>query len=267
MGRGLVSSTLPLILHIPHASSYIPTDVFEQFVVSEQALKTEIKLMTDHFTDWLVEPLNVTTPQKLIAPVSRLVVDMERFSDDSQETMSAVGMGAIYKKGSQRQSIRRNLSEVERQHLIETYYDVHHQNLTKQTQYMLEQHRVAIIVDVHSYPKSVLPYELDHTQMRPQICIGTSDYHTPSLLAAGLIEQFEEAGFQTNLNTPFAGTLIPSKYWQQDKRVIGFMIEVRRDIYMDEANVSLMDTSNTTRNKICRAISAALHQFLAQKSV
>jgi N-formylglutamate amidohydrolase len=262
-----MSSNLPLVLHIPHASTNIPSDVLGQFIVSKQALNKEIKLMTDHFTDWLVEPLNVPTAQQVIAPASRLVVDMERFSDDSQETMSTVGMGAIYKKGSQRQTIRRNLSEVERQHLIETYYDVHHQYLTKQTQYMLEQHGVAIIIDVHSYPKSALPYERDHTQMRPQICIGTCDYHTPKLLAAGLIEQFEDAGFETNLNTPFAGTLIPGKYWQQDKRVIGFMIEVRRDMYMDEANVSLMDTSNTTRNRICRAISAALHQFLAQQPV
>jgi N-formylglutamate amidohydrolase len=237
--------------------------VVGQFIVSKQALNKEIKLMTDHFTDWLVEPLSVPTAQKVIAPVSRLVVDMERFSDDSQETMSAVGMGAVYKKGSQRQTIRRKLTEVERQNLIETYYNVHHQNLTKQTQHMLEQHGIAIIVDVHSYPRSALLYELDHTQMRPQICIGTCDYHTPKLLAAGLIEQFEGEGFETKVNTPFAGTLIPRKYWQQDKRVIGFMVEVRRDTYMDEANVSLMGTGNITRNSICSAISNALHRFLA----
>ena len=52
--------------------------------------------MTDHFTDWLMAPLHLPVAQMTISPVSRLVLDMERFADDKQEVMSKVGMGVIY---------------------------------------------------------------------------------------------------------------------------------------------------------------------------
>ena len=39
-------------------------------------------------------------------PVGRLVVDPERFSDDSLELMSQVGMGITYTRGSLRQPLR-----------------------------------------------------------------------------------------------------------------------------------------------------------------
>lgn len=254
-------TSYPLILHIPHASDHIPNELYEQFIVSKSELKTEIDLMTDHFTDWLIKPLNAPTTRQIIAPVSRLVVDMERFSDDSQEVMSKVGMGVVYQKGSHRQVIRRQLSSKERKSLIEKYYKPHHDRLEKLTEQMLEQFCNAIIVDVHSYPSITLPYELDATQTRPEICIGTCDFDTPELLAVCLVESFNNKGFVTSLNSPFSGTLIPSKYWQNDSRVIGFMIEVRRDIYMNETRPALIDVSEKIRARICTAILEALEQY------
>jgi N-formylglutamate amidohydrolase len=36
------------------------------------------------------------------------------------------------------------------------------------------------------------------------------------------------------VNRPFAGALVPNAYYGQDQRVQSVMIEVRRDLYMDE---------------------------------
>jgi len=41
-------------------------------------------------------------------------------------------------------------------------------------------------------------------------------------------------GFSVAVNRPYAGTLVPSRYYQKNKRVLGVMIEVNRRLYMDE---------------------------------
>ncbi|MFQ3251632.1 MAG: N-formylglutamate deformylase [Glaciecola sp.] len=254
---------LPILLHVPHASKHIPTSLREQFTISDKELELEINKLTDHFTDWLIAPLSVPAENQVVSPISRLVVDMERFADDSLESMSQIGMGVIYEKGSQLQNIRRQLTKPEKASLISNYYNRHHQILTTQTASMLQRYQQAIIIDVHSYPKTTLPYERDPQQPRPEICIGTCDYHTPIELESALVNSFRSEGFEVGLNTPFAGTLIPTEFWQKDQRVFGFMIEVRRDVYMNETSFTLLDNGDVVRNKICNAIKTALKAFLS----
>jgi hypothetical protein len=54
--------------------------------------------------------------------VSWLVVDSKRFSVDSQEPMSKVGMSVTYTKGSLRQPLRNQLTQSKRQELLERFY-------------------------------------------------------------------------------------------------------------------------------------------------
>ena len=37
-----------------------------------------------------------------------------------------------------------------------------------------------------------------------------------------------------DLNRPFAGSLVPMRYYQTNRNVWSIMVEVRRDLYMDE---------------------------------
>jgi len=41
-------------------------------------------------------------------------------------------------------------------------------------------------------------------------------------------------GFSAEVNRPFAGTLVPSEYYERDARVWSVMIEINRSLYMDE---------------------------------
>ena len=109
---------IPVILHIPHASTKIPPAIAGQFILTPSELKHEINRLTDHATDRIfAEAFPAAVP--VVFPVSRLVVDPERFPDDSQEEMASVGMGIVYTHGSQRQPIRRSLTQAERLSLIE----------------------------------------------------------------------------------------------------------------------------------------------------
>lgn len=254
-----------ILLHIPHSSKDIPDEFRSQFLLSDEEINHENNLMTDHFTDWLLAPLGIPIKNQIISPVSRLIVDMERFNDDSLEVMANIGMGVVYKKGSQLQTIRRELSGMERRALIKQYYNPHHQKLEALTESTLQTYGQTIIIDVHSYPKVALPYEQDNFRQRPEICIGTCEYHTPKKLEACLVDSFISAGFEVDLNTPFAGTLIPSKYWNKEKRVLGFMLEVRRDVYMDENSFTLAKHSDDARNKICQTVEQALSTFYSME--
>ena len=40
--------------------------------------------------------------------------------------------------------------------------------------------------------------------------------------------------FSVDINNPFSGSIVPNSYYNLEKRVISIMIEVRRDLYIDE---------------------------------
>ena len=81
-----------MILHIPHSSKVIPKGFLKYFLLSRTELTRELLNMTDHYTDELFQRPS-GEDQVLVFPVSRLLVDPERFVDDSDEPMSKKGMG------------------------------------------------------------------------------------------------------------------------------------------------------------------------------
>ena len=212
-----------MIIHIPHASTLIPNEHRAEFVQAK--LKHEIAVMTDWYCDELFA-LDVPT---LVFPVSRLVCDPERFREDSEEMMSAVGMGAIYTRGSDGTPLR-TVTSTEREMILRKYYDSHHEALERMVQMELERNGHALILDGHSFHMTPLPYET--STERPDFCIGTDDYHTPQSLAEALITFFRSRGFSVLENAPFAGSLVPLRFWQNDPRVYSVMIEVNRGLYL-----------------------------------
>ena len=85
----------PIVLHLPHAATFIPEDLRQDFLLSDQELQEELNRTTDHATDLIFQQA-FPEANAIVFPVSRLVVDPERFSDDSQELMSQVGMGYLH---------------------------------------------------------------------------------------------------------------------------------------------------------------------------
>ena len=49
-----------------------------------------------------------------------------------------------------------------------------------------------------------------------------------------LTNKFRDFDFSVDINTPFSGSIVPNSYYNLEKRVISIMIEVRRDLYIDE---------------------------------
>jgi N-formylglutamate deformylase len=213
-----------IILHIPHASTVLPSKV--EFLLGQEELAYEVNAMTDHHTDRLFD---LPGAHRCVFPVSRLVVDPERFIEDEMES---VGMGVVYMRTAEGDALR-DISDMDRSALIETYYHPHHNKLTCMVDSCLEQHDQCLIVDCHSFPARPLHYESDKN--RPDICIGTDTYHTSTELRDCLLKTFEALGYVVAINSPFSGTIVPLKHYHKDQRVKSVMIEVNRSLYASQS--------------------------------
>jgi N-formylglutamate deformylase len=223
-----------LVLHVPHDSTEVPGSVREQFLLSDDQLMAEIELMTDH---WTVSLFESPGSQSCVvrASVSRLVVDVERFASDDNEIMASRGMGCIYTATSQLAPLRRPLTTEERCTLLREYYVPHHQRLESAVSSALEHNGRCLIIDCHSFPSRPLPYELSGSDSpRPDICIGTDDFHTSNDLAEAFVNAFRGVGWNVSVNEPFAGAMVPSSQYHRNPQVQAVMVEVNRRLYLHE---------------------------------
>ena len=237
------------VIHIPHASTVVPAAARSSIALSEKELQRELLTMTDHLTDELFRvPENLA--KAVTFPVSRLVVDPERFVNDRDEPMAAKGMGVIYTLTSSGQPLRKAPSMQERDELLSTYYFPHHLRLAQEVDAALAMHDRCLIVDAHSFPARPLPYEAYQDLDRCDICVGTDPFHTPTWLADFTIHEFRNRGYRVEVNRPFGGSLVPEKHYRQDKRVLSIMIEVNRGLYMDEVSGERLATFDEVAEKL-----------------
>ena len=96
-------------VHVPHASTFIPEDVWPEFIVPRDQVEAEALASADLYTD---EIARQAWPDATIlqAEVSRIVVDVERYDDDAKEEMVAVGRGVLYTHDRNQKVIRENAS-------------------------------------------------------------------------------------------------------------------------------------------------------------
>ena len=216
----------PLLVHVPHASTTIPDIERKQFCISD--LNAELLNMTDLYTDELFGG----TYDSICFPVSRLVCDPERFRDDNDEDMSRVGMGAVYTRTSCGEVLRK-VNARERESILCRYYDPHHRAFTEHVSEKLRIYGRCLIIDAHSFPAIPLPYEPDQDKNRPDFCIGTDPFHTPSGLRNACESVLRDGGYSVSVNRPFSGAIVPISFYKTDRRVQSIMIEVNRKLYME----------------------------------
>ena len=214
-----------MILHIPHSSTKLP----DNFLIYKKVfIEKEFQRMTDWYTDELFDH---DKAKKLVFPYSRLYCDVERFRDDNKEVMAQKGMGVCYTTSSFGTKLR-EVSEDEKEFIKSTHYDAHHKQFEALVGEELKERGSALIVDCHSFSNEVLPHE--ESSVRPEICIGTDDFHTPVDLIETVSDIFKEAGLYVVINQPFVGTIVPLKFYGNDIQVKSIMIEVNRKLYLNE---------------------------------
>jgi len=231
-----------VVIHVPHSGTYIPQELVKTFLLSEAELLREVELMADLRTDLIAEEAISSLfvqPSVFMNNLSRLVFDPERFDDPSEE-MESVGMGVVYTKTSDQRPLR-VVSASERADLVEHYYKPYSLELSKLVSKTLRLHGQVTIIDLHSYAKDALEYELHKDLARPEICLGVDSFHTPKSLIDAASRAFD--GFEIGHNAPFAGTYVPLEHYQSETMVHSIMVEIRKDTYLGEANIGLVSSA------------------------
>jgi len=203
-------------------------------VLSNTDLERELLLMTDRYTPELFGGIVDLGGLALVNNYSRLVFDPERFEDAEKEIMVSKGMGIVYTKTAYQQALRKELSAREREEMLSVYYRPYHAAVEMEVQKLLDQFERCLIIDCHSFPSKPLPYEFDQSTDRPDVCIGTNLFHTPKDLIARVKSFCDQNGALMAVDSPFAGTYVPLKYLEKDRRVFSIMVEVNRSLYMNE---------------------------------
>jgi len=223
----------PIVVHVPHSATTLPAAVRRQLLLDDEDLAEELRRMTDHRTDQLARDVGQHGATRMINRWSRLAVDPERFLDPADEEMEAVGMGAVYTRTSDQRPLR-ELRPQHRDDLLARHFIPYHAALEDLVDRRLAVHGRCVILDLHSYPCTPLPYELHGDDPRPEVDIGTDPRHTPGWLHDVVVQSVTDAGLEHACNSPFAGTFVPTHHLG-DPRVSSVMLEIRRDTYLDEA--------------------------------
>lgn len=246
----LLSTIIPseVLFHIPHSSSYIPS--FEGYVGGPAAVKAEIDLLTDWHTDKVFCFDGVAT---VACAFSRVFCDVERLPD-AEEPMFPVGRGFFYTHRDNG-TLLRERSEQLAQYVWDLYYQPHHAALAAAVERIVKRHSRCLLIDCHSFSAVPFQTDLDQRTGRPDICLGTDEYHTPPWLIALFREAFQEAGFSVAVNTPYAGTIVPAKSYQRDQRVLSIMIELNRTVYMQADNSLIPEAVKKIRAVLARVLS------------
>jgi len=243
------SPAVPIIVNVPHSSTYIPDEYRNCFLLNDEELHEEMLSLTDWYTDELYAPVHEQGGAALIYKVSRLLVDPERFQDDSKEVLASRGMGVIYTRTSHGRILRKPFTDKERETLLDTYYRPYHLALEHMTERLVNKFGKCLILDGHSFPGKALPYEIDQDAQRPHVCLGTDAQHTPESVSSLLEAICRRWKMTVKRNAPFAGTIIPSGHYG-DERVLSVMIEIKRSLYMDESTGKKNDGWGRTKSLV-----------------
>jgi len=238
----------PLIIHIPHSSTFIPDTELTTFSLSSNGLDSELLKMTDRYTDDLFSKARELGGTMFVNCISRLVCDPERFPDDESEPMSKKGMGAVYTKtadGDPLKVVSFNSDNKER--VMDQYFHPYSKALEGEVAKMLEIFGKCFIVDGHSFPTIPLPYE-DPNSNRPDICFGHDSFHAPSESISALENICGSRDYIFSHNEPFTGSYVPIKYFQKEPAVKSLMIEIRRGTYMNESSGCKSQQYDQTKN-------------------
>lgn len=219
-----------MIIHIPHSSYFIPNEYKNLFYLTESELKKEQLKMTDSFTDELFDVKGIT---KLVFPISRLICDVERFRNEEDEEMTQQGMWVCYTKTSNLKPLKK-VSPTHKTEVLNRYYDSHHYKFEQMAEQKLKKFGKCLIIDAHSFSSVPLSYEIHANGLRPDICIGVDEFHTPKEITEYLHNTFTDFGYKVSINSPFCGTIVPLKFYRNNKNVISVMIEINRSLYINE---------------------------------
>lgn len=236
----------PLIIDVSRSGTRYPPEFLPP--ASFRALHTKIS----PYVDRIVLPSVAEGATVLMAEFPPTLVDPNRPVDDLDpdcldaewpsvlkplQASLASGSGLVHTLGSDYTPLyqgKLSVTDVERR--ISDYYRPYHHALSELLAEKREKFGRAFQLSCHSMssigPKDGVP--------RPPICLGDLDGMTAPPSYVDLVARvFRGQGFEVAFNKPFRGNELLRRHASQAKRIYSLQVEMRRDLYLDEATREL----------------------------
>ena len=226
-------------------------------------------------------------PYTIRFDVSRLLVDVEKL-DDGTEELLASGMGPFYTKTAYGDDIYATTTDGSKtllpsgdEMLRQAIYDGYAHTMESLVRHIVDRYGFCLIVDLHSYSRDKLPYELHGDEERPCVCVGHNGDARSRRIADGIMRNVgdylddrwslrstdgigDELPF-AKVNEPFSGSYVPLGLLD-DERVASVMLEVRKDMYspayVDGFNCFVPSTvDKRVIDAVDACVKCGLHEF------
>lgn len=230
----------PVVVSVPHAGT--ETAGFEGPLAASLDVRCDADLHVDRLYDGLPRGAFVR------ARLSRFVCDMNRHPDDvSHDAVpdhpapgNTDGRGFIWwvtTTGAPAQSRPLTLAEWETRRAVHAGY---HAALRQALDRARSLFGFAVLLDGHSMPSVGKTGHRDPGQPRSDIVPGDRGGVSCAASLSSLVgETFRARGYTVVFNDPYAGGHITAHHGRPSDRIHAIQVEMRRDLYMDEASYQI----------------------------
>lgn len=238
---------MPLVLSSPHSGRLYPPCLMDAVDIPF----AELRRLEDGCVDRLFAAAPGLGAPFLKARFARAYVDPNRdaFEFDQHlfgRTLPAhvrvgsvkarAGLGVIPSRLAGRHIYRRRLSYEEAERRIELAYHPYHRELQRLIERPLADFGAVLLIDCHSMPSQTA----DGGRSDASVDIALGDRYGRSCTAP-IVERaatvLRQAGLRVGRNRPYAGGQITTRYGRPERGRHALQIEVRRDLFMDEATL------------------------------
>ncbi|MFB9354505.1 N-formylglutamate amidohydrolase [Sneathiella chinensis] len=242
------STSVPLVLDSPHSGMEYPEDFnhASDFMILRRAEDTYIHELYADAPDLGATLMGAHFPRSYI-DVNRGITEMDTALIDGDWTRpvgesekAGLGIGLIWRKNQINEDIYdRKLSVAEAENRIDSYWVPYHDTLKAALDDTHASFGRVWHLNCHSMPEMSNETSKEGPGVqRPEFCLGDRRGTTcdPKFVAKTK-EVLEELGYQVAVNEPYAGVELVRAYSDPDAGRHSLQIEIRRDLYMDEATL------------------------------
>lgn len=240
--------TTSVIFASPHSGRAYPPAFLAQSVLDSLALRSS----EDAFVDELLADATAVGAPLMLADIPRAFIDLNRGPEELDPALIegvhrtplnprvSSGIGVIPRVVSGGRHIYRGkLTMPEAEARLRGHWHPYHDALRGLIDETHARFGQAILVDCHSMPHEAIESHTRPGQPRPEVVLGD---RFGAAAGGHIIEEieaaFQQAGLRVSRNVPFAGAFIAQSYGRPTTGRHVVQIEIDRNLYMNEAEVT-----------------------------